>query len=50
MLMQRARGTGDIGWCRHDASVAPASVLSAATDCVRDRLHGAVNVGADQAR
>ena len=48
--MQRARDTGDIRWYRLDASAPAASVLSSATDCVRERLHGALNVVADEAR
>jgi uncharacterized protein len=37
--MQRAQDTGPIRWCRLDASVPAASVLSAATERVRERLH-----------
>jgi uncharacterized protein len=48
--LQRARDIGDIRWSRLDASVPAASVLSAATDRVRERLHWAVNVAADEAR
>ena len=48
--MQRAQDTGDIRWCRLDASVPAASVLSSATDRVRERLHDALNVVADEAR
>ena len=36
--MQRAQDTGDISWCRLDASIPSASVLSAALNCVRQRL------------
>ena len=35
--MQRAQGAGDIGWCRIDASLPAPSVLSHATDRVRER-------------
>ena len=42
--MQRAQDTGDISWCRLDASSPMASVLSSASDRVRERLHGALNV------
>ena len=48
--MQRAQDTGDISWCRLDALSPVASVLSSASDRVRERLHGALNVGADEAR
>jgi aminoglycoside phosphotransferase family enzyme/predicted kinase len=47
--MQRAQNTGDIRWSRLDASAPVASVLSSASDRVRDRLHGARDV-ADEAR
>jgi predicted kinase len=47
--MQRARGTGEIGWYRLDASRPTASVLSSASDRVRERLHGALD-GADESR
>ena len=47
---QRAQDTGDIRWCRLDASVSAASVLSSATDRVRERLHDVLNVVADEAR
>lgn len=46
--LQRARGTGDIGWSRLDASVPAAAVLSSATDLVRRALHDALNVAADE--
>lgn len=46
--MQSAQGTGDIGWCRIDASLLAPSVLSRATDRVRERLHGALNVVAEE--
>ena len=36
--MQRAQDTGSISWYRLDASTAPASVLSSALACVRERL------------
>jgi predicted kinase len=48
--MQRAQDTGDIRWYRLDASVPAASVLASAMDRVRERLHDALNVGADEAR
>ena len=48
--MQRAQEIGDIHWSRLDASGPAASVLSAATDRVRERLHGVLNVVADEAR
>jgi hypothetical protein len=37
--MQRAHGIGDIHWSRLDASIPAASLLSSATDRVRERLH-----------
>ena len=46
--MQRAQGAGDVGWCRIDGSLTPQSVLSLATDRVREQLRGALNVAADQ--
>ena len=42
--MQRAQDTGDIRWCRLDASVPAASVLSSAMNRFRERLHDALNV------
>jgi aminoglycoside phosphotransferase family enzyme/predicted kinase len=48
--MQRAQDTGDIRWCRLDASLPAAPVLSSAMDRVRERLHDALNVAADEAR
>ncbi|HET7157896.1 MAG TPA: AAA family ATPase [Burkholderiales bacterium] len=45
--VQSAQGAGEIGWCRIDASLSPPSVLSRATDRVREQLHGALNVVAD---
>src|SRR5688572_23765898 len=48
--MQRAQDIGDIRWSRLDASVPSASVLSSATDRVRERLHDVLNVVADEAR
>jgi len=48
--MQRGHQIGDIRWSRLDASVAPACVLSSATDRVRERLHDVLNVVADEAR
>jgi hypothetical protein len=47
---QRAQDTGDIRWCRLDASLPAVVVLSSATDRVRDRLHDVLNVVADEAR
>ncbi len=47
---QRAQDTGDIRWCRLDASLPAAVVLSSATDRVRERLHDVLNVVADEAR
>jgi uncharacterized protein len=46
--LQHARDTGDIRWCRLDASVPAASLLTSATDRVRERLRGAVKL-ADEA-
>jgi predicted kinase len=48
--MQRAQDIGDIRWTRLDASVPSASVLSSATDRVRERLHDVLKVVADEAR
>jgi len=42
--VQSARGAGDIGWHRVDASLPAPSVLSRATDRVREQLPGALNV------
>jgi uncharacterized protein len=36
--MQRAQPTGQIGWCRLDASLPTAVVLSRATDRVREHV------------
>ena len=36
--MQRAQDTGDIAWCRLDASAPVATVLSSATDCLGRRF------------
>ena len=46
--MQRAEGAGEIGWCRIDASLSAPSVLSRAADRVREQLHAALNVVADE--
>jgi len=46
--MQRGRGTGDIGWSRVDASGPAPSVLSAATNLIRQRRSGLLNDTADQ--
>jgi aminoglycoside phosphotransferase family enzyme/predicted kinase len=48
--MQRAQDLGDIRWSRLDASGLAVSVLSSATDRVRERLHDVLNVAADEAR
>jgi aminoglycoside phosphotransferase family enzyme/predicted kinase len=45
---QTAHDAGEVGWCRIDASQSAPSVLSRATDRVRERLHGALNVVADE--
>jgi aminoglycoside phosphotransferase family enzyme/predicted kinase len=44
--MQHALDTGDIGWQRLDASVPASSVLSSATNRVRERLHDVLNAAA----
>jgi hypothetical protein len=46
--MQSAERAGEVGWCRIDASLSAPSVLSRATDRVREQLHGALNVVADE--
>jgi len=48
--MQRAQDMGDIRWGRLDASMPAATVLSGATDRVREQLHGALNAVADETR
>jgi hypothetical protein len=48
--MQSAQGTGEIGWCRIDASRSAPSVLSRATARVREQQRGALNLDADEAR
>lgn len=48
--MQSAQGTGELGWCRIDASLSAPSVLSRATARVREQQHGALNVRADEVR
>jgi predicted kinase len=48
--MQRDQDTGDIRWGRLDASAQAASVLSSATDLVRERLRDVLNVVAGEAR
>jgi predicted kinase len=48
--LQRSQDIGDIGWFRLDASASAASVLSSATDRVRERLHHVLNAVADEAR
>jgi len=47
--LQHAQNTGNITWCRLDASVSETALLSSATTCVREQLHGALNVVADEA-
>ena len=47
--LQTAHDTGNMTWCRLDASVAEAALLSSATACVRERLHDALNVDANEA-
>ena len=47
--MQRAQDTGEIGWTRLDASVPPSSVLSSATNRIRENLH-ILEAAADEAR
>jgi predicted kinase len=42
--MQLAQDTGDMRWCRLDASLPAAAVLSAATDRVRERRQDLLNV------
>jgi aminoglycoside phosphotransferase family enzyme/predicted kinase len=44
--MQQARETGDIRWCRLDASVSASAVLAAAVTRIRERAGGALNVAA----
>ncbi|AMY10749.1 polynucleotide kinase [Luteitalea pratensis] len=41
---QRAHDTGDLRWCRIDASVPAASVLSVVMNRVRERRHDALNL------
>ena len=48
--MQLTQGTGEIGWCRLDASMPAVSVLSSATDRIRERQHEVLNVLANEAR
>ena len=48
--MQRAQDTGKIGWYRIDASLPAASVLSRATDRMREQLPGALNAIAGELR
>jgi predicted kinase len=45
---QSAQGAGEIAWCRIDASLSASSVLSRATERVRDQLHGGLNDVADE--
>ena len=47
--LQTSQETGDITWCRFDASVSEAALLSAATNRVREQPHDALNVVADDA-
>jgi len=46
--MQRAQARGEIAWSRIDASLSAPSVLSGATDRVREQLTGGLNDLADQ--
>jgi hypothetical protein len=46
--MQRSQETGEIGWIRLDASVSRASLLSSATNCLHERLHGVLNGAVDE--
>jgi aminoglycoside phosphotransferase family enzyme/predicted kinase len=48
--LQHARGSGDVGWSRLDASEPAASVLSSATDRVREQLLNGLNMVGDGAR
>jgi aminoglycoside phosphotransferase family enzyme/predicted kinase len=48
--LQRAQDIGDIRWCRLDTSVSAASVLSSATDRVREQIYDVLNAVADEAR
>lgn len=41
--LQRAEDTGHITWCRLDAAVSDALLLSSATCCLRERLRDALN-------
>ena len=50
VCMQRAQDIGDNRWSRLDASVPAAAVLVSATDQLRKRLDGVLNVVADEAR
>ena len=47
--LQTTHDTGNLAWCRLDASVSEAALLSSATTCVREQLHGALNVVANEA-
>ena len=48
--MQGAKDTGDIDWNRLNASVPASSLLSVATDRVRERLHEVLNDAVDETR
>ena len=48
--MQLAQQTSDMNWCRLDASMPAASVLSSAADRIRERGHDLLNVVAAEAR
>jgi hypothetical protein len=45
---QTAQGAGEVGWCRIDASRSAPSVLSHIINCLRERVHGALNIAADE--
>jgi hypothetical protein len=48
--MQRAQDIGDLCWSRLDASAPAASVLSAATDRLRERRNDVLNAAANEAQ
>jgi hypothetical protein len=48
--MQLAQDTGDIRWCRLDASLPAAPVLSAAIDRIRERQQDLLNAEVNEAR
>jgi len=47
--IQRAQDTGEIRWCRLDASVSAAAVLGSAIERVRERLPDVLNIVTDEA-